>query len=322
MDFMLLDDIGSFPLPFGISREWAEKNYRTKEYEEMVQRAFLMKAKFLDVPNYPQFRDMVKMFIDPIKNPEFQDDAYLISEKHAVIPELEFLEKMKVDSIRVCITGAFELYYREFGGVIYEDILMNIAESVYRFARNALKFENVKCISFDEPSLGIAPDLQPEKELVERVYGKKLKADVQVHLHEPVFYERFFDSSIDIIGIESARDAKKLLALDAEELKSAEKKLRIGVARTDIDCIINEFNEKHGVDAWKNEELAELALNEFESIETIFGRIKDSFEKFGDLIEYIGPDCGMFSFPSQNAALKLLENLRKARDLWTTSRSF
>lgn len=313
----LLDDIGSFPLPYGITREWVEENFMTREYEEMVQRAFLMKAKFLDVPNYPQFRDMVKMFIEPVKNPEFQDEPYLISVKYAVIPELEYIEKMKVESVRVCITGAFELYYREFGGVIYEDILMNLAESVYRFAKNAIKFENVKCISFDEPSLGTVPDLQPEKELVERVYNKKLSVDVQVHLHEPVFYEKFLESSIEIIGIESARNIEKISALDAEEIASAGKKLRIGVARTDIDCIISQFNEKHGVDAWKNEELAELAIEEFESVKTIAERIRISSEKFGDLIKYIGPDCGMLSFPSQKTAMKLLENLRKARDLWT-----
>ncbi|MEM2458407.1 MAG: 5-methyltetrahydropteroyltriglutamate--homocysteine methyltransferase, partial [Archaeoglobaceae archaeon] len=119
---MLFDDIGSFPLPAGISREWVEKNFQSKEYEEMVQRAFLMKAKFVEVPNYPQFRDMVKMFLEPIRNPEFQDDAYLISEKEAIIPEVEFVEKIKVERLRVCVTGVFELYYREFGGKIYEDI--------------------------------------------------------------------------------------------------------------------------------------------------------------------------------------------------------
>lgn len=313
---MLLDDIGSFPLPYGITREWVEKSFETKEYEELVQRAFLMKSKFLDTPNYPQFRDMISMFMDLIKNPEFQDDAYLIAERNARIRELEIVENMKVERVRVCITGAFELYYREFRGVIYEDLLMNIAESVYRFAKNALKFENVVCISFDEPSLGTVPDLQPEAELVERVYSKKLKCDVQVHLHEPVFYEKFLETKIDVIGIETARDEKKLEAIDFETIESAEKGLRIGVARTDIDCIINEFNGKHGVNAWSDESLSELAIEEIEGLEVIKRRINRAFEKFGDLIQYIGPDCGLFAFPSQKVAMKLLENLRKARDSW------
>ncbi|RLE45728.1 MAG: 5-methyltetrahydropteroyltriglutamate--homocysteine methyltransferase, partial [Candidatus Methanomethylicota archaeon] len=54
---MIFDDIGSFPLPVGINREWVNKNLKTKEYEEMVQRAFLMKSKYVECPNYPQFRD-------------------------------------------------------------------------------------------------------------------------------------------------------------------------------------------------------------------------------------------------------------------------
>lgn len=315
---MLFDDIGSFPLPTGISREWVEKNFKSKEYEEMVQRAFLMKAKFVEVPNYPQFRDMVRMFLDPIKDPEVQDDAYLISEKEAIIPEVEFLEKMKVKKLRVCITGVFELYYREFGGLIYEDLLSNIAKSVYRFARNAIKFDNVVCISFDEPSLGAVPDLQPNKELIELAYDFKLPVDTQVHLHEPVFYDKFLETGIKIIGIETARNPEKMDAIDPEMLSSAEKKLRIGVARTDIDCMISEFNAKHNVNAWKDEDLSLLALEELEPAKKIAERIKIIKEKFGDLVSYIGPDCGLFAFPSQKVALKLLENVRRAKELWIT----
>ncbi len=315
---MLTDDIGSFPLPLGITRDWAEKNFRSKEYEEMVQRAFLMKSKYVDVPNYPQFRDMVRMFLEPIKNPELQDDAYLISEKGATIPEVEFVQKMRVERLRVCITGVFELYYREFGGVIYEDVLQNFAESVYRFARNATRYANVVCLSFDEPSLGVAPDLQPSKEQIERAYDFKLNADTQVHLHEPLFYDRFLETGIGIIGIETARDPKKIDALDVEALESAEKRVRIGVARTDIDCIISEFNERHNVNAWKSEDLAMLAIEEFEPAEKILERLKIAKKKFADLLSYIGPDCGLFAFPSQRSALKLLENVKRAKELWTT----
>ncbi len=315
---MLIDDIGSFPLPPGIGRDWIERNFRSREYKEMVQRAFLMKSKYVDVPNYPQFRDMVRMFLEPIKNPELQDEAYLIREKDAIIPEVEFVEEMKVERLRVCITGVFELYYREFGGVIYEDILQNFAESVYRFARNATRYAKVVCLSFDEPSLGVAPDLQPSREQIERAYDFKLNVDTQVHLHEPLFYDRFLETSIEIIGIETARDPKKMDAIDAELMESAGKRLRIGVARTDIDCIISEFNARHNVNAWKSEDLAMLAIEESEPAEKILERLKIAKKKFDDLLSYIGPDCGLFAFPSQRSALKLLENVKRAKELWTT----
>ncbi len=148
---MIIDDIGSFPLPKGITREWVRQNLNTKEYEEMVQRAFLMKAKVLDAPTYPQFRDMIEMFIEPIK--ANQVEPYLIDRNKATIPELEYVEKMKVEAVRVCITGPFELYYREFGGVIYEDVLLNLAESVRRFVDNAAKHENVSASASTSPAL-------------------------------------------------------------------------------------------------------------------------------------------------------------------------
>jgi len=307
---MMLDDIGSFPLPKGITREWVERNLQTKEYEEMVQRAFLMKAKVLDAPTYPQFRDMIEMFMRPIK--ASQVEPYLIDEKKAVIPELEYVEKMTVEAVRVCITGPFELYYREFGGVIYEDVLLNLAESVRRFVKNAAKHENVVCISIDEPSLGIAPDLQPDEELLQKALDYKVKQDVQIHLHEPLYYEEILETSVDIIGIECARKPENMDFIDAELVASADKKLRIGVARSDIDGIIAEFNAMHGVNAWGNEELISLAIDEIEPVEKIAERISEAKERFGELLAYIGPDCGLFSYPSQELALQLLENLSKA----------
>jgi len=307
---MKVDDIGSFPIPKGVSREWITRNLESKEYEEMVQRAFLMKAKYLDCPNYPQFRDMIEMFMEPIKT--YQEDAYLIERSKAVIPELEYVQKMDVDSVRVCITGPFELYYREFGGVIYDDILLNLAESVRRFAENACKFENVRCVSIDEPSLGLAPDLHPEDELLEKAFKYNFKADVQIHLHEPLFYEKILETSIDVIGIECAKKPENMDFIDAEVVESADKKLRIGVARSDIDGIIAEFNAANNVNAWGDEELISLAIDEIEPIEKIAERIERAKEKFGDLIAYVGPDCGLFSFPTQELALQLLRNLRRA----------
>ena len=310
---MKVDDIGSFPLPKGISREWIKQNLQSKEYEEMVQRAFLMKAKYLDCPTYPQFRDMIEMFLEPIK--ANQEDAYLIEKKKAVIPELEYVEKLNVDSVRVCITGPFELYYREFGGVIYEDVLLNIADSVKRFAENACRYDNVECISIDEPSLGIAPDLQPDDELVVKAFDYKVKADVQIHLHEPLFYDRILEtSSIDVIGIECAKKPENMDFIDPEAVESAEKKLRIGIARSDIDGIIAEFNAAHNVNAWGKDELISLAIEEVEPAEKIAKRLEAAYKKFGDLLAYVGPDCGLFSFPSQEHAIQLLENVRKAVD--------
>ena len=52
------------------------------------------------------------------------------------------------------------------------------------------------------------------------------------------------------------------------------------------------------------------AIEEIESPEVIFNRIKSAYEKFKDLIAYIGPDCGLFSFPNQDSAIQLLKNVK------------
>ncbi len=313
---VIFDDIGSFPLPNGIDREWVEENYTTPEYEEMVRRAFLMKASVVECPNYPQFRDMVAQFMNKIKNPEMQDDAYLIAKEFAVIEEVEIIAKMNYpDSVRICVTGPFELYYREFGPVIYEDVLENIALSVSRFVENSIEIlDDVCSISLDEPSLGLNPELQPSNSHIELAYEPmKFDVDVQIHLHSPLYYTSLLNvENIDVFGVEAAKDEKALEIIDVEEVESAEKKLRIGIARTDIDSIIAEFNQKYGVNAWSDEELAIKAIDEIENVEIIKNRLERAEKMFGELLKYVGPDCGLFSFPSQRCAMKLLENIAKA----------
>ncbi len=316
---MIFDDIGSFPLPKGITRDWVMKNLYTKEYEEMVQRAFLMKLNAgVECPNYPQFQDMVEQFMRIIRN--YQEDGYLVMKSEAKIIELEYVEKIGADAVRVCVTGPFELYVKELGTVIFDDILENLAKSVARFVENALKYPNVECVSIDEPSLGLNPDLQPTEDQLRIAFEPlDFDVDVQIHLHAPVFYERILDiDTIDVIGIESAKDPSALDFVDPQDLESHDKKLRVGIARSDIDGIIAEFNQKHNVNAWENEELIVKAINEIESPEVIKSRIERAYEKFGDLIAYVGPDCGLFSFPSQESAVALLKNVRRALDLWTT----
>jgi len=314
---VIFDDIGSFPLPKSITRSWVSDNINSKEYDELVQRTFLLKARVVQCPNYPQFQDMVEQFISIIRNPSCQEDAYLVSREYAVIREVEAIKAMNYSgNTRVCVTGPFELYYREFGGVIYDDILENIAISLSRFAANAMSL-NVCSLSIDEPSLGINPELQPSVEQLRLAYSPfSFDADIQIHLHSPLYYTKLLDiEEIDIFGVEAARDEKALEFIDEEELLSAEKRIRVGVARSDIDAIVAEFNAKHNVNAWKDSELCIKAVDEIENVEIIKKRIERAYERFGDVLAYVGPDCGLFSFPTQESALKLLENVRRALEV-------
>ncbi|MBE8539097.1 methionine synthase [Geoglobus acetivorans] len=312
---MIFDEIGSFPLPEGISRDWVEENLHSREYAEMVRRAFLMKVNAgVDVPTYPQFRDMNRMFLDLIKNPEYQEDVYLIEKEFARIREVEALMEMEVEGLRVCITGPFELYYREFGSVIYDDVLEKISISVGRFVDN-LDEAVVRCISLDEPSLGTNPELQPTEDQLEIAYENiSFGGDVQIHLHSPLYYTKILGiESINVVGIESAKDERAMEFVDREELESAGKYVRVGIARSDIDGIVAEYNARTGSNAWKDRDEILKAIDTIESPEVIKERILKAQKLFDDRLKYIGPDCGLFSFPSQEHAVKLLENINKAR---------
>jgi 5-methyltetrahydropteroyltriglutamate--homocysteine methyltransferase len=314
---MIFDDIGSFPLPEGINRNWIERNLDTKEYEEVVQRTFLMKVKAgVECPNYPQFQEMVKQFMSIIKNPELQEDAYLVSKNAAIIKEMKAIEKLSYKGlVRVCVTGPFELYYREFGGIIYDDLLENIAISVSRFVENALKSKlKVHSISVDEPSLGANPELQSTSEQLKLAFEHfKFPVDVQLHLHS--YYASVLGvDEIDVLGVEAARDCKILDLIDVEDLDSCDKKLRIGVARSDIDGVIALYNQTYNTNAWKDARLIEDAIMKIESVDVIKDRINKAYKRFGDRIAYIGPDCGLFSYPTQECASLLLSNIRRALD--------
>ena len=109
---MIFDDIGSFPLPEGISKDWVEKNYQSKEYAEMVKRAFIMKQKAgVELPNYPQFRDMNEMFLEIIRDENKQEEPFVVKRDEAVIVELEVLKEMRV----ICKRMLFQvLRHRSF----------------------------------------------------------------------------------------------------------------------------------------------------------------------------------------------------------------
>jgi 5-methyltetrahydropteroyltriglutamate--homocysteine methyltransferase len=87
-------------------------------------------------------------------------------------------------------------------------------------------------------------------------------------------------------------------------LETADKSIRVGVARTDIDAILAELHDK-GVAKPSAEQLVETQ-------EVIRKRFVFAKEKYGDRMTFTGPDCGLGSWPSQESAQLLLERTVKA----------
>jgi 5-methyltetrahydropteroyltriglutamate--homocysteine methyltransferase len=82
-------------------------------------------------------------------------------------------------------------------------------------------------------------------------------------------------------------------------LDETDKMIRVGVSRTDIDALVAELNDK-GIVKPANEQIVE-------SEETIKKRFLAAKEKFGERLAFAGPDCGLGSWPSQEAASLLLK---------------
>jgi 5-methyltetrahydropteroyltriglutamate--homocysteine methyltransferase len=334
----LLDDIGSFPLPQSVKRKVFDEAYRLargyitngkdlkenefllKNFYEVIVDSFLRKLKTgLDVVNYPQHYDIHKQFAEPIHE-AMENGTYIVDEKHAVIPEIYVINEEakrfyeivgKKIALRVCVTGPLELYLKEIGTTPYKDILLMFAETVRRFAKNSIlntKYVKTEVVSIDEPSFGFH-EISADKNTIVEVLEKALdiNADVQmhIHIHSPA---RILDilevRNLNVVSIECAASPKNLEWVSKSALEKADKYIRVGVSRTDIDCIIAELYEK-GITNPKIEQLVEEE-------KTIRKRFENAKEKFGERITFTGPDCGLGGWPTQEAAELLLKRTVRA----------
>jgi len=334
MTMPLIDDVGSFPLPKGIKREEYANIYpevqvevaegrdiaQNQEYNrifyETVAASFKSKvASGIDIVNYPQHFDMHSQFSIPIER--FQTEPYLIQEKYAVIPELFIIEKEaeriskslgKPIQLKVCVTGPIELYLKtDFGFNIYEEVLENLAKSVNHFLKNAvIKTPHVETVLFsiDEPSLGFVDLMNIEGGGLTSVLEKAVKGisqDVQIHLHTLKAAEIALQAEgIDVLTGEFASSPKNMNMISREDLEAHDKYIRAGIARSDVDAIMAEQIEKGG---------RPHPSNLVEDEGTVGARYREVSQRFEDRLRYVGPDCGLGSWPSQEVAQLLLSRV-------------
>jgi len=333
---LLFDDIGSYPLPEGISREWVAKAAKTNDtkFAEILRDAMQQKISAgVDVPTYPQFRDMNQQFLRIINDESATEEPLIVHKEKARIMELEAIEEVGEEyfrengrklNVRVCVTGPVELYLKQFGATAYKDVLNAFAVSIDRFIANSIdnaKNFRIATVSIDEPSIGINPQIMfNDADLIEALTiatktTSTNKIDTEIHLHSPLHYKLICRvPSIGIIGVESAATPQYLDLIDKKDLEDNDKFLRVGVAQTNISGIVAVLNEylekKYGVEinAWKDPSKLERITLDIETPEKIKGRLEKAYAMFGDRIKYAGPDCGLGSWPSQKLAFKLLQN--------------
>ncbi len=302
------DDIGSFPLPRGVKTAGLSR----EGYLDLVGSVLAIKRRAgVECPTYPQLRDMIRMFMDEIENPDLADSPYLIKTEHALIRELDAVRTG--ETVRVCVTGPLELYLSSFGATAYSDILYNLAESIARFQEKAVDMGKMSVASIDEPSLGMNSNIVfSEDEIIEalEIASRPCRGmDCEVHLHSPLYAEICARvSGISIVGIESASHPDYLGLIDKKMLEETDSFIRAGIARTDILSMSARLNEKLGVNLWQDMPRLEREIMEMESPAVMKKRLEKAYDRFGERLRATGPDCGLGSWPSQNLAARLLEN--------------
>jgi 5-methyltetrahydropteroyltriglutamate--homocysteine methyltransferase len=333
----LVDDVGSFPLPLNVDRETFDRAYclareaiingrdprkdkfLLKNFCEVTLDAFKKKCLAgLDVINYPQQYDGIRQVSDVI-HVVMAKGTFVVEQKQAVLPEVHLIreeakrlseELGKKIRLRVCIFGPLEQYLKEIGTIPYSDVLESFAETIRRFAKNSvlnLKYVKTEVVSIDEPSFGFA-NIAAGRDTVCEVLEKAFDfhgAVRQIHLHSP---SRLADllgiTNIDVLSFEYAASPKNIEGVWRRVLEDADKQIRVGVSRTDIDSIMAELHDK-GVAKPTAEQMVD-------SEDAIKKRYLAAKEKYGDRMTFTGPDCGLGSWPSQEAAQLLLERTVKA----------
>jgi 5-methyltetrahydropteroyltriglutamate--homocysteine methyltransferase len=328
----MVDDVGSFPLPPQTDRESFDRAYALAR-KALVSRKGLTSDEFLqenfqqvtvdsfrkkvntglDIVNYPQHYDMHRQLADVLKQ-AMDKGTYLIDESEAFLPEVcvikeeakRFCEEFgKKVQLRVCILGPMDLYLREIGTVAYRDVLMMFAEDVKRFAKDSiLNSEYIKTavVSLDEPSFGFR-EISADRETIINVLEKAFDFDgavKQIHLHSPSRITDVLEvKNVNVLSFEYAASPKNIEGLSKTMLEQTDKQVRVGISRTDIDSIMAELYER-GITEPCVDQIAEDEA-------TIRRRFKAAKEKYGEVMTFTGPDCGLGGWPTQEAAQLLLK---------------
>jgi 5-methyltetrahydropteroyltriglutamate--homocysteine methyltransferase len=330
--YPLIDDVGSFPLPKGISRETFTQAYlKTRDaiinkqdptVDEFLQKNFCQvvvdsfRKKLscgLDVVTFPQQFSGLRQIGDAVHEAMAQG-SFVVDVSKAVLPEVYVLNRYAKELsedfdrkilLRVCLFGPIEQYLREVGTVAYPDVLEGFAETINRFAKNAIlnnKYIETRVISIDEPSHGHT-NLTATPELIvdtlQQAYNFQGPTR-QIHLHSTSGISNLLNvKNLDVLSFEYAASPRNINDVSKNMLKEADKQIRVGIARTDIDTIWAELCEK-GLEKPTDEQLVE-------PIEIIHKRYLVAKEKYGEMLTFTGPDCGLGSWPNQDAAALVLK---------------
>ena len=358
-------DVGSMPLEGGYERflegaaRFASSSHvRGKEakeglaeyFERTVVQGFLDKVKAgIDIPNYPQFRDMMTMFFEMIDGVEKMEGGYMEAKKLSLkggseLPEVlaikrnsrEIYEKCgKPFRVKVCVTGPYTLA----SSFAYRDtrLYLRLGEVLSKVVEGNIfngKYGRVELLALDEPVFGLVDDPTMDRgsegrenllQAWEKIFHKATARNVStcIHLHN-TSNDLFWDvESLKIVEshvedpLYSSKRTKSLLELRDKFLKASICitnfdeliKRRVSTSVKEAESVTERVGE-----VWKELSRGKRDPNIFlESVDSMRKRLIDVVERFGpERVIYAGPECGLGSFPTYASAVEYLRRVSEA----------
>jgi 5-methyltetrahydropteroyltriglutamate--homocysteine methyltransferase len=291
-------------------------------FERRVIESFLDKVEAgMDVPNYPQFRDMNEMFLGMIEGVErvkggFMETGILtIKEGKGVIPEVaaikkgsqEIWERMgKPFKMKVCVTGPYTLSSL----FLYKDkeIFSRLGSMISKIVESSVfeeKHGSVSLVAVDEPVFGLLDDPLMDRgsegrenlrRAWERIFRKAASKGAQTCLHLHNTADDLFWEVESLHIIESHTEDPIYHAKRTKELlESTDKFLKASIGVVDFDRLIKEsvlialpkkvsemvVNER-AAEAWKNITRGKLDPELFlEDVKSMGKRLTEILDRFG-----------------------------------------
>lgn len=358
-------DVGSMPFPGNFKKfikgaqhidplmELLRVNKDSKErkyFEDKVVQNYIDKIKVgIDVPSYPQFRDMNEMFLNTIKGIKKSKRGYEVIDRltlkkgYASIPEVHVLKQKKREisqkigktlKVRLCITGPYTLastcvnknadLIKKFG----EAIEQIIDENCFRG-----KYGGISIVSIDEPVFGMVDDPQLDvgsrgretlmktwENICHRIKLKSIQSCL--HLHSTKNEDFWGIKSLDIVEshvndtLYTSNETKKFLEKEDKYLKAS---ISITVfdelIRKKIERDIRPINEstlnQKMADVWTGIKNSKItAIDYIETLEIMKKRLLQIINRYDiERVPYAGPECGLKSFPTYNSSIECLKRV-------------
>jgi len=362
---IISSEIGSLPPRTSVDTLWSgarkaqsiipllgvgDEDYRVFRGE--VVKAFTDKlVAGIDVPNYPQFRDMNTMFFALMEGFEKSGGGLMAvkavqAKPGASIPEVDAIKSgaseirgaSGVDRVRVkiCITGPYTLasfFQLKTPGLI-EELGRALGDILDRslFSNRSGEVAHV-CV--DEPVLGFMNDPLLDygsegRESLRRAWdhvcgvASSRGVDTSMHLHD-TSENLFWD--VEHLGSVMSHIGDPLYTQDSvkRRLEETDKMLWATVGVTQFDNLIAAYHLDRGFTGNVPEKIGETwtairngSVDPYMFLEEparMRRRLEEIAGFFGvERISYASPECGLSSFPSYEAALECLRMTSQAID--------